>query len=315
MKRTLNPFRFLLMSRVILNVGLVALIQSAYAEEKNWDVSALWKGDRSTFTEKGARHFESNEPMLRSVRVSKIVLAAGETCETAISKIRSVPIGESFTFGKPERFRGWDGWDDDSDAVEKCRGFPCKIKFNEPESLAIAAKPPEARLDEVLKQVENRMKEYERSGKRGGYDLPEDAVDPWKMFTTLGHEIPASIVKMKPQFFARKLKFGDGGYRPIRQMFDERVFEEKGRFVRIARDVYTAHYFDGWGEWFEVRCGLGGRELFIVQDMLMEFDLLKNTDFLSRLARPKMRQGVEQESLKIQKAQMERIFPGSGVSR
>jgi len=40
----------------------------------------------------------------------------------------------------------------------------------------------------------------------------------------------------------------------------------------------------------------------------MEFDLLKNTDFFSRIARPKMRQGVDQESLRYQKAQAEAFF-------
>jgi hypothetical protein len=65
---------------------------------------------------------------------------------------------------------------------------------------------------------------------------------------------------MKPTFFARKLKFGEGSYRPLRQIFDQRIFQEKGRIVRVARDVYTAHYFDGWGEWLEARCSSDGKE-------------------------------------------------------
>lgn len=280
---------------------------SAHSDEANWDVASLWKGDRVRFSEKGSRHFESDGPMLRSIRVSKRVLKTGETCEQAIAKIRVNPIGDSFVFGQPDRFKGWDGWEDDIDAVEKCGGFPCKIKFNEPESLAIAAKPKEERLKEVLNQVEGRIRAYEKSAHRGGYDLPEDPVDPWKHFVSLGNEIPPAILKMKPSFFARKLRFGEGSYRPLRQVFDERTFEEKGRIVRIARDTYTSHYFDGWGEWLEARCSSNGKELFILQDLLMEFDLLKNTDLFSRIARPKMRQGVEQESLKYQKVQTERF--------
>lgn len=294
-------------SLVLTSIAALTAV-NATADAPVWEISSQWKGDRARFTERGSRNFESDGPMLRSIRLSKVVLAAGQTCETVIAKIKSHPIGESFDFTQANRFRGWDGWEDDADAVEKCSEFPCKIKFNEPETLAIAAKPREGRLDEVFKQVEARMKDYEKTARRKGYDLPEDPIDPWKMFIAKGHEMPASIEKMKPAFFARKLKFGEGSYRPLRQIFDERTYQEKGRFVRISRDVYTAHYFDGWGEWFEARCSTDGKELFIVQDLLMEFDLLKNTDFFSMIARPKMRQGVEQESLKVQKAQIERIL-------
>lgn len=287
----------------------VLLSFSAHAEELNWDVATLWNGDRALFIEKGSRHFESDGPMLRSIRVSKRVLKSGESCNDAIAKIRSHPIGEVFLFAKPDRFRGWGGWDDDIDSVEKCNGFPCKIKFNELETLAVAAKSKDERLKEALNRVEARVRTYEKSSRRGGYDLVGDPVDPWKMFVSLGNEIPAAILKMKPSFFARKLRFGEGSYKPLRQIFDERTFEEKGRMVRIARDIYTSHYFDGWGEWLEARCSVNGngQELFILQDLVMEFDLLKNTDLFSRIARPKMRQGVEQESLKYQKAQAERF--------
>lgn len=271
-------------------------------------ITSLWNGDRALFIEKGTRSFESDGPMLRSIRVSKHVLVPGETCLSIFEKIRSHPIGESFEVGKPDRFRGWTGWEDDIDAVEKCGDFPCKIKFNEAETLAVAAKPKEARLEEALKQVEGRIREYEKSSRRAAYDLPGDPVDPWTVFVSRGHEIPAAISKMKPTFYARKLMFGEGSYRPLRQIFDERRFEEKGRIVRISRDIYTSHYFDGWGEWIEARCSADGKTLFLLQDLLMEFDLLKNTDLFSRIARPKMRQGVEQESLKYQKAQAERFF-------
>lgn len=280
---------------------------SALSDEKNWDVASLWSGDRVLFTEKGSRHFESDGPMLRSIRVSKRILNPGEKCDQAIAVIRSYPIGESFTFGNADRFRGWDNWADDIDAVEKCGGFPCKIKFNEPESLAIAARPKEGRLQEMLKQVEARMNEYVKSAHRGGYDLPEDPLDPWKVFASHGHELPSAMSRTKVSFFTRKLRFGEGSYRPLRQVFDERTIEAKGKIIRIARDIYTAHYFDGWGEWLEARCSTDGKELFLLQDVLMEFDLLKNTDIFSRIARPKMRQGVEQESLKYQKIQAERL--------
>lgn len=287
-----------------------ALVTSSisFADDAGWGADELWKNSETRFTEKGSREFQSDGPMLRSIRVSKYVLAPSETCEMVLARIRLAPIGEPFHFDKEDRFKGWDEWSDDQEAAENCSGFPCKIKFNEKESLAIAAQPKEARLAEVLKQVESRMKEYEKTFRRKGYDLPEDPVDPWKVFASKGHVMPPDFDKTKPLFFARKLKFGEGSYRPLRQIFDERTMIQKGRITRLARDVYTAHYFDGWGEWLEARCSPDGKKIFLLQDLLMEFDLLKNTDFFSRIARPKMRQGVDQESLNYQKKQASRFF-------
>ncbi len=298
-----------MMLRFTVLLFLVFSLGAAASEEGEWEAGALWKPDNPKFTVRGSREFESNGPMLRSIRVSKHPVDAGDTCEGMLARIRSHSIGVPFTLDSPTRFAGWDGWPDDIDAAEGCDGFPCKIKFNEPESLAIAAKPKEGRLAETLKQVEARITEYSKSFKRHGYDLPEDPVDPWKLFVSYGHVVPPKLEKAKPTFFARKLKFGEAGsYRPLRQIFDERTFVEKGRLVRISRDVYTAHYFDGWGEWLEARCSKDGKTVYLLQDLLMEFDLLKNTDLFSRIARPKMRQGVDQESLRQQKLQADLIF-------
>lgn len=289
------------------------VLTASAAEDSGWEAGALWKLGNPRFSERGSREFQSDrDPMLRSIRVSKRTLGPGETCEIVFARMRERPIGLPFAPELPNRFAGWDGWDDDLDAVEGCDDFPCKIKFNEPESLAIASRPREGRLAETLKQVDGRVAEYAKTFRRKGYDLPEDAVDPWKAFVAHGHLLPPGIERAKPAFFARKLKFGEGNYRPLRQIFDERVFVSRDRFVRIARDVYTSHYFDGWGEWIEARCSKDGKSILFLQDLLMEFDLLKNTDFFSRIARPKMRQGVDQESLRYQKAQAERLFGKSG---
>ncbi|MBS1963185.1 MAG: hypothetical protein JST04_13295 [Bdellovibrionales bacterium] len=286
---------------------------AAYADDAAWEAGALWADGNPKFTEKGSRDFQSNGPMLRSIRVSKRELPAGETCASTLARVRGHSSGPAFELDSPGRFAGWDDFSDDRDAVDGCDGFPCKIKFNEPESLAIAAKPKAERLAEVLRQVENRVRDYAKTFRRKGYDLPEDAIDPWKEFPKHGHEIPPALLKEKPKFFARKLKFGEGNYRPLRQVFDERTLVTKDRLVRISRDVYTAHYFDGWGEWLEVRCAKDGKSVLVLQDLLMEFDLLKNTDFFSRIARPKMRQGVDQESLRYQKEQAERLFSKTAV--
>lgn len=292
---------------------LLSLAASA-AEEGEWEASALWKPGNPKFTEKGSRDFETDGPMLRSIRVSKRAIPTSETCASQLKRIQDHPIGLPFAPFEANRFAGWGEWKDDLDVVEGCGEFPCKIKFDESETLAIAAKPKESRLAETLKQVEGRVLDYSKTFRRKGYDLPEDAVDPWKTFTSHGHVLPPELLKAKPAFFARKLKFGDGDYHPIRQIFDERTLVTKDRLVRISRDVYTAHYFDGWGEWLEARCSKDGKTLFLLQDLLMEFDLLKNTDFFSRIARPKMRQGVDQESLRLHREQTEGFFSASSKS-
>ncbi len=270
-----------------------------------WNASHLWKSQSSLFTEKGSRKFESEGPMLRSIRVSKWTLASEETCGSAIAKVKKAAIGKVYSSEDPERFAGWGEWTDDLDAVEKCASFPCKIKFNEAETRAIAAKPKGERVAEALKQVDSRVKHYAKTFERAGYDLPEDPIDPWKIFVARGHVMPESLAKAKPTFYARKLPFGDGNYRALRQIFDVRSFETKERFVRIARDVYTSHYFDGWGEWVEVRCNPAKKEVLLLQDLLIEFDLLKKKDLLSTIARPKMRQGVDEESLEYQNSRAE----------
>ena len=296
------------MKKAIVLVSLLFSLGAFASDDAAWEAGALWKPENPKFTEKGSREFQSNGPMLRSIRVSKRAVGAGETCEGLLERMKNRPIGKPYVAGEAARFAGWDDFKDDLDAVEGCDEFPCKIKFNEPESLAIAAKPKAGRLAETLNQVDGRVAEYAKTSRRRGYDLPEDAIDPWKEFAAHGHVLPPAFAKSKPSYFARKLKFGEGNYRPLRQIFDERTFAEKGRLVRIARDVYTAHYFDGWGEWLEARCSKDGKTLYLLQDLLMEFDLLKNTDFFSRIARPKMRQGVDQESLRYQKAQSDALF-------
>jgi hypothetical protein len=296
------------MIRIAFAVGLI-LVSGAFADENaSWDAKALWKAENPKFTERGSRDFQSNGPMLRSIRVSKRKIEAGETCEGLLSRIKDRAIGSPFELETEKRFDVWDGFSDDLDAVEDCDEFPCKVKLDEAETLAVAAKPEKARLAEVLKFVDARVRDYSKTLRRKGYDLPEDPVDPWKVFASYGHTLPSAFEKSKPTFFARKLKFGERNYRPLRQIFDERVFLEKDRVVRIARDIYTSHYFDGWGEWVEARCSKDGKTVYLLQDFLMEFDLLKNTDFLSRIARPKMRQGVDQESLRLQKEQATRLL-------
>ncbi len=285
--------------------GIIALtgVSSGVAKEKVWVVGDLWKDKNPLFVEKGSRNFESEGPVLRSIRVIRRKLAPGETCDKALAKVRKVPVGKPYAPDAKDRFAGWGDWADDIDAVEKCGSFPCKIKFDEAETMAVAAKKKEDRLAEALRQIDARVAGYASHFRRKGYDLPEDPQDPWKVFVARGHVLPEGFAKSKATYVARKLPFGDGSYRPLRQIFDVRTFETKDRFVRIYRDVYTSHYFDGWGEWVEARCSSERKELRLLHDLLIEFDLLKKTDLLSMIARPKMRQGVDHESLKYQKEQ------------
>jgi hypothetical protein len=247
--------------------------------------------------------------MLRSIRVRKHALKGDETCASVLERVKKATVGSPFDPKQGARFQPWGSWDDDRDAVVGCDEFPCKIKFDRAETLAIAAKPSAERLPEVLSKIDARVTAYLASSERKGYDRVEPPLDPWKIFPKHGHVLPPELLAGKPSLFLRKINFGGDVYRPIRQVLDERVFSDAQRVIRISRDIYTAHYFDGWGEWFEARCEQDGKSVLFLHELLLEFDLLKRTDLISKIARPKMRQGVDQESLKYQKARAAGVWP------
>lgn len=63
--------------------------------------------------------------------------------------------------------------------------------------------------------------------------------------------------------------------------------------VLWVRDAYTDHYFDSWGEWHRVSCHSGS--VHLVQALVLELDLLKKNDLLSRIGRGKMKSAVRSQ--------------------
>jgi len=92
----------------------------------------------------------------------------------------------------------------------------------------------------------------------------------------------------------RRLDFGPGKMRPVRQVLDRRFASSPDEAVVWLRDAYSAHYFDSWGEWIDLSCDPKSRSLVLVQVLLVELDLMKDTDIFSKLGRGKMKSAVEE---------------------
>src|SRR5206468_3927654 len=85
-----------------------------------------------------------------------------------------------------------------------------------------------------------------------------------------------------------------GKIRALHQVLDQR-FKASARRDQATlwiRDVYTDHYFDSWGEWAQVRCESDG--IYLLQALLVDFDLLKKGDIFSGMMKGKMRSTFEE---------------------
>ena len=77
------------MKKAIVLVSLLFSLGAFASDDAAWEAGALWKPENPKFTEKGSREFQSNGPMLRSIRVSK--RAVGAACTGAATSARIVP--------------------------------------------------------------------------------------------------------------------------------------------------------------------------------------------------------------------------------
>lgn len=245
------------------------------------------------------RGFHSDDPLLNSVRLERVPLREGQTCASVLAALGRFRVGEPYAGDeKPESFRAWQPWAEDDDAIDDCDKFPCKIKLDAAETELFKARPKTERKAAWYAVVAGRVAGYAKTGKRKLYDLPGEAIDPWGWYPKQGFPVPEAALKAKPEFYIRKYDFAPGKFRQLRQVFDERVQADAEKITFVARDVYTAHYFDGWGEWIQAACDAEKKEWILAQSLFMEFDLLKNTDLLSWLSRGKMRMGVEEAGVK-----------------
>ena len=55
-----------------------------------------------------------------------------------------------------------------------------------------------------------------------------------------------------------------------------------------VRDAYTAHYFEGWGEWARLTCDPAGGDALISHALFVELDQLKKNDLVVRISSAKI---------------------------
>ncbi len=188
-------------------------------------------------------------------------------------------------------FRAWTPWrQDEMRPIEKCSKLPCDVKLNQAETTRMAMVDSSQRRSRFFTLVLERVGRYFKTQERKEFEFPGDPVDPWKYFEQQGLK-SAVVMPTSIGFRARLTDFAPGKIQAIRQVVDRRSAQTADEATVWVRDIYTDHYFDGWGEWGDVSCE--GKMATVTLSTLIEFDLLKKTDLISKVMRPKMRKAIE----------------------
>lgn len=262
--------------------------------------------------------FDAAGPVLTVVRVQKF---QSDSCGRWIQAVLSDAPGTEWSPGSA--YLAWQPWEPkELDAVVSCRNFPCDVKLDSSETSRMAMTKSANRLHEYQTLVQNRVFQYKKTEVRRPYEFPGDPIDPWQYLGQyLGQFLGRTgnfTKERRPQvgqFYMRKLDFASDKIQPLRQVLDRRTqssssgkSSEKEATVWL-RDIYTNHYFDSWGEWTHLVCvGDSGTDLLLVQSLVVELDLLKKTDLLSRMMRGKMRSAVEENGARYLDKAYERFF-------
>jgi hypothetical protein len=236
--------------------------------------------------------FIEEDPVLAVFRVEKIYLKAcmprafevGARSESSLDARR---VWEPFTA-------------DERKQVEACDRFPCKVKLNEKEVAALQATPQESRFKRYGELVDARVQEAQTSRIRNGYERKEAALDGWEWLRKK-RDFRLPYGSEKRELVGRRLGLAKkSGYAEVRQIFEQVKWSGPGRSHLWIQDLYTDHYFDSWSEEVDFLC-TGADEGVLTQTVVIELDLLKNTDFLSRMMKGKIRHGVREETLRLLK--------------
>jgi hypothetical protein len=240
--------------------------------------------------------FNSQGAVLTVLRVQRV--GAGDCARWSEALINDVP-GTKIVNAKSDSdwnqsWQGWSPWnEDDLKAVSSCDELPCAVKLDGDEVSHLAEQKKENRFKAYLNEVMTRSRKYEKTQIRKEYEFPGNPVDPWSLFRERGL-VASSGRPLKSSFWVRRLDFGSGDLRIIRQVLDRRVARSKTGVTVWLRDAYTDHYFDGWGEWTQIACDPApGKGLTLVQALALELDLLKKNDLVSKLMRGKMKSAIQ----------------------
>jgi hypothetical protein len=253
---------------------------------------------------------DSDSPKVVSYRVQHV---ENEPCAPWVKAFMEDPRGVHL--GNPEKHakwpewggwpawkEGWRSWEpwagDDIDAVKDCTGYPCDVKLNQAEAAQMKAAPKEERLQKFFDIVQARSERYVKTGDRKEYEFPGDPVEPWAYLEKQGLH---STVK-RPEaadLWVRKNNLDPKRMKTLHQVLDRRSAKNAaGTSAELwVRDVYTDHYFDGWGEWASLTCdpkGAPNAGVTVVQALFLEVDLLKKNDIISRIGRGKLKGAIEE---------------------
>jgi hypothetical protein len=242
--------------------------------------------------------FKDDAAVLTALRAQKAPLKSASACEAWIDALVADRALGRAVGPKPQSewakaIQVWAPWSaDDVKDIESCDKAPCGVKLSPAEGAQMGAVEPAARRSKFPALVYGRAENYLKSEARKEYEFEGDPVDPWKRFEEMGLKSPLSK-PAAPSLLLRRIDFFPGRLKTIHQVIDARVAVSPDRrhATLWRRDVYTDHYFDSWGEWTDVSCFDG--EVTVVQALLLELDLMKKTDLLSRMMRSKMRGAIE----------------------
>jgi hypothetical protein len=190
------------------------------------------------------------------------------------------------------------------------------VKINAAETDALLATPEGERRQRYLSLVQERVRQALKTGKRTGYEYETEPADPWAWYASHGF-VSSAARPEKPDLWIRKLDLAPKDMKPFRQVLDRRFARAENEATVWVRDFYDAHYFDSWGEWMTVRCAPAGAAAdngFVLQSLLVELDLLKKNDLISKIARPRMRSGVKEAGGRYLDQQFENLRALSAVA-
>jgi hypothetical protein len=228
---------------------------------------------------------DSDPALLWKVRIEKIEKRSCERWKNALASDH----GNLEAFNS--KFAPWDA--KSLRQIQDCDSFPCAMKLDKNEVSQMAAVPAPARLAKYESLLLGRVTTYLSTGLRIPYEDGDERGDAWSLFEKRGFK---SSVPLPPrsELFSRKLLLDPKRIRELRQIVDRRVGMNDHEATLWLRDIYTDHYFDSWSEWASVRCE--GPDVVLVQGLAIDLDLLKNTDLLSRIGRPSMRQAFDESA-------------------
>lgn len=238
-------------------------------------------------------------PVLTLSRIQKLSFEKKKSCAEVFAVFKTQTSGKPWAMTDPKAFEPFEPYSDkDRNAVLDCDEFPCAVKLNASEVAKMKSASRSERFDVFFDLVRARVKNYLEKGERKEYEFAGDPVDP---FALLGAKLKgegSDIRGKDSKLYARIIDLKDARARPIRQIIDERYAEGKSGDYQLAvflsRDVYTAHYFDSWGEYEALLCNEKSKELRLIQAYLFELDLLKKEDMISVISRGAMKKNIRE---------------------